>query len=979
MARVRRITVVWALACCLTVAGATTAGAADDSHGSGTVERVERPVAGQYVVTLHTDDPAAVLPQAAALSRGHGGQVLDVFPESLHGFAVEMSDADAQALAADPDVASVEENAIVSIDTTEAPTPSWGLDRVDQISGGPALDDSYSYAGDGTGVHAYVLDTGIRTSHTDFGGRASTGTDVIGGTICNPLTQTRSGHATHVAGTIGGTTYGLAKKVTLVSVRVLNCSGTGTSIQVINGIEWVTANAVKPAVANVSLGTGGVVESINDAVAESIASGVTYVVAAGNDNKDACTSSPASVATAITVASTNTNDVRSNFSNFGTCVDLFAPGGDTTAGGIGITSDWNANDTATKTISGTSMATPHVVGAVARYLATNPCATPTDVTDAILGHATSGAVTGPAGSPNLLLNTTFLGANSAPVPPCSGPELTVTPGYDTAHLAWTIPSDGGSPITGYAIYRSTTPGGEGAVPLATVSGVGTTAYDDTTAAGGTTYYYEVAAVNAGGEARSNEQSVTPLVPGPPGAPALTAIGGNGHVQLGWDLPVDGGSPLTGFTVSRGTSAGTEAPLTILGATATSFDDPTAANGTTYFYVVTAQNGVGATPSNEVSATPRSSLGAYFPLTPARLMDSRIGNGTASSPFGPGEIRSLQVTNRGGVPATGVAAVVMNVTVTNPTIPSHVTVWPGGPLPTASNLNFVGGQTRPNLVTVGVSAAGKVSFRLDNGSADLIADVVGYYGDGTGSASGARFSPQSPYRILDSRIGTGGFATPWGPGVTRDLTLTGVPNDATGVVLNVTATSPTAATFATLWPSGLARPNPASNLNVVPGQTAPNLAIVGIGANRKVSLYNDAGSTHFVVDVVGWYGGATATKVFTPAATPARLLDSRVGNAYSTPWSAGQTRDLEVAGRGPVPHDASAVVMNVTVTEPTSAGFATMYPAGGSRPDPASNLNFVPGETVPNLVMVKIGTDGKVSFYNLAGKTDMIADVVGWFR
>jgi hypothetical protein len=200
-----------------------------------------------------------------------------------------------------------------------------------------------------------------------------------------------------------------------------------------------------------------------------------------------------------------------------------------------------------------------------------------------------------------------------------------------------------------------------------------------------------------------------------------------------------------------------------------------------------------------------------------------------------------------------------------------------------------------------------------------------------------------------------------------------------VVLNVTATSPTAATFATLWPSGLARPNPASNLNVVPGQTAPNLAIVGIGANRKVSLYNDAGSTHFVVDVVGWYGGATATKVFTPAATPARLLDSRVGNAYSTPWSAGQTRDLEVAGRGPVPTDASAVVMNVTVTNPTSPGFATMYPAGGSRPDPASNLNFVPGETVPNLVMVKIGTDGKVSFFNLAGKTDMIADVVGWFR
>jgi hypothetical protein len=320
-----------------------------------------------------------------------------------------------------------------------------------------------------------------------------------------------------------------------------------------------------------------------------------------------------------------------------------------------------------------------------------------------------------------------------------------------------------------------------------------------------------------------------------------------------------------------------------------------------------------------------------------------------------------------------------VTVTGPTVASHVTVWPSGGAPTASNLNFVAGQTRPNLVTVGLSGTGKVNFRLDNGSADLIADVVGYYGDGSGGgASGARFSPQAPYRILDSRIGTGGFGTPWPPAVARDVTLSGVPNDATAVVLNVTATSPTAATFATLWPSGVARPNPASNLNVVPGQTAPNLVIVGIGANRKVSLYNDAGSTHFVVDVVGWYGGTTADKLFTPASTPARLLDSRVGTGLSGKWTGNSTRNLLVASVGPVPVDATAVVMNVTVTNPTAAGFATMFPAGGTRPDPASNLNFTPGETVPNLVMVKIAT-ANVSFYNSAGNTDMIADVVGWFR
>jgi hypothetical protein len=382
----------------------------------------------------------------------------------------------------------------------------------------------------------------------------------------------------------------------------------------------------------------------------------------------------------------------------------------------------------------------------------------------------------------------------------------------------------------------------------------------------------------------------------------------------------------------------------------------------------------------VSATPLSSNGAYFPLTPARIMDSRTGNGTPLGPFSGGATRTLQVTGRGGVPANGVSAVVMNVTVVNPTSASHVTVWPsGGGLPGSSNLNFAAGEVRPNLVTVGVSAGGAVDLRLNGGTADLVADVVGYYGNGVGlGASGSRYSPQVPYRILDSRNGTGGYGSPWGQGVTRDLTLTGVPTDATAVVLNVTATNPTGSTFATLWPSGTGRPD-ASNLNVVPGQTSPNLVIVGIGANRKVSLYNNGGNTDFVADVAGWYGGTGATMVFTPAASPTRLLDSRTGvGGYTSPWGQGESRDIAVGGVGGVPGGATAAVLNVTVASATSTGYVTVFPTGGGIPV-VSNLNYVPGQIVPNLVMVKLGDANKrVSLYNNAGATDLVADVVGWF-
>lgn len=317
----------------------------------------------------------------------------------LQGFSATMSGEKAAKLAADPRVAYVEQNATVRLNDTQA-NPTWGIDRIDQRD--LPLSKSYTYKTTASNVNAYIIDTGIRTSHSEFGGRASVGTDTVGG---GQNGQDCNGHGTHVAGTVGGRTYGVAKAVKLIAVRVLNCQGSGTTAGVIAGIDWVTANAKKPAVANMSLG-GGVNTSLDNAVKKSIASGVSYAIAAGNGNflglpANACNYSPARVPEAITVGATDNTDRRASFSNYGTCLDLFAPG-------VNITSSWKDSDTATNTISGTSMATPHTAGVAALYLATHATATPSQVRDALVNGATTGKVQDPrTGSPNKLLYSLF--------------------------------------------------------------------------------------------------------------------------------------------------------------------------------------------------------------------------------------------------------------------------------------------------------------------------------------------------------------------------------------------------------------------------------------------------------------------------------------------------------------------------------------------------------------------------------------------
>ncbi|MFI9813493.1 S8 family peptidase [Saccharothrix variisporea] len=373
----------------LALAGTATPAAAAEGEILGADN--PRAIKGSYIVVFNDLSTQSVDALTTDLSAKYSAKVDFTYRHALRGFAGTLTERAARRLAADPAVAYVQQNGTVEALDTQTNPPSWGLDRIDQQN--LPLDNSYTYPTTASNVTAYIIDTGIRTTHQDFGGRATWGTNTVdsNNTDCN-------GHGTHVAGTVGGSSYGVAKGVKLVAVKVLNCQGSGSFAGVAAGIDWVTGNHTSgPAVANMSLGAQGSDATTENAVRNAIADGVTFAIASGNSNADACNFTPARVAEAVTVNASDNADARASFSNYGTCTDIFAPG-------VNITSAWMTNDTATNTISGTSMATPHVAGGAALLLGVTPTLTPAQVQSQLIANSTPNKITNPGtGSPNRLL------------------------------------------------------------------------------------------------------------------------------------------------------------------------------------------------------------------------------------------------------------------------------------------------------------------------------------------------------------------------------------------------------------------------------------------------------------------------------------------------------------------------------------------------------------------------------------------------
>ena len=582
-----------------------------------------RYVAGSYIVVLKESVRDVDL-AVDDLGLRHAFKSHFRYKHALKGFAGSLSPAVVESLRSDPRVAYIEKDQVACVAGTDPNPPSWGLDRIDQRS--LPLDHAFSYNQTGAGVDAFIIDTGIRTTHVDFGGRAVAGVDAVtpGGTA-----DDGNGHGTAVAGTVGGTLCGVAKSVRLIAVRVLGNDGTGYYSQILAGIDWVTANHTsRPAVANMSI-SGTSSTALNDAVRRSIAAGVTYCIAAGNVAADASGFSPGGVAEAITVGATGSSDTFASFSNTGSVVDILAPG-------VDIVTDWHSSNTATSTQTGTSMAAPHVTGAAAMYLEANPKATPAAVSSALVASASANLVSGvPSGTPNRLLYSVYgtAPAPTAPLAPAlNSPAENATGVPTSTALLW-------SPSAGAQSYRvQVSTRSNFASMVIDQSGLTTTATGATDLAGSTLHYWRVAASNAQGTSPwSPVWSFTTTAPpssSPPPAPTLYfprngATGVSASPTLQWNAATGASS----YRVQISTTSAFATTVTDRsGITTTSVAVAGLVSGTRYYWRAYAASSAGSSPwSTTWSFTTAGTAPPVPPSTPTLVSPENGATSVSRAP------------------------------------------------------------------------------------------------------------------------------------------------------------------------------------------------------------------------------------------------------------------------------------------------------------------------------------------------------------